>query len=523
MINATSVVAERPSFSKLSIFTCCRRGGRRVSGGETLLTDVGEAEMAIWPFGRRSKKRVDSDNRSTGGSAIKNPEGTVGGPAPEMSGLDSSTAEEKPGRKPSHRRSSRKLTKAPHSKTKDAERMETTQAVPQTFQPTAKRPGVKLASTGADRPAMPSNEESDVPSYYLQNPTSFTSLQPETFTVFPLPPTLRAKKSTNDATFPRRKSSKRKAEDQAREQEIKAMSSPIPIPKRPHSRTAGNIFRDSRKGFHHSTRNSERPLSDVSLPIPESIHSTVSVLSDSHGFRVSTLDALAPRPTIRYFEGSRNKEFGSGTSGPARSSTKRERRTFTPEDGLKPNQRIAYLADELDAGSLRELMDRDQRRSERSRRSEQDKLHKKLQKHADSQQAAKAVGEEGGDGPLKENNLPIAKDDEKNVGQEGSTSPTAASRRKSSFRGHGTTIPDAKSKDSSRQSTRLGNVSNGKGGIESPDERSSEAIIETAKVIRLSQASMSPPLTPKQANQRPSGLSLLADRASRNPSYVQEH
>lgn len=367
---------------------------------------------------------------------------------------------------------------------------------------------------------MPLQERGDVPSYYFQNPTSLTSLQPENFSVFPLPPTLRAKKTSNDTAFPRRKSSKRKAEDQAREQEIKAMSSPIPIPKRPNSRAGGNIFRDSRKGLNSSTRNLERPLSDVSLPIPESIHSTVSVVSDSHGFRVSALDALAPRPTIRYFENPRNKEFGSGSFGPGRTSTKRERHNFTPEDGLKPNQRIAHLADELDAGSIRELMDRDQRRSERSRRSDQEKLQRKLQRQADSQRAAEAASEGRVDGPSKENIDPIAKGDE-DMRPEGSTSPIAAAFDKSVFKDQGAATFRRWPIDSARQDDVLGNISNGRSGVVASDERN-EPILETAKVVRLSQTSMSPPFSPKQAYQGPSGLSLLADLESRSPPDVQE-
>lgn len=471
--------------------------------------------MAIWPFGRRSKKKTDSTDKSTVAPITKAQEGTARNPASE-SDVNSLTAGGNPGRKSSHRRSSRKLTKVPQSKMKDPEKVETIRAAPMPTQPDIKRHLGKNDRTGAHHSSLPSKKKAGVSSYYSQNANSLTSLQPENFSAYPLPPTLRAKKTTNDSTFLRRKSSKRKAEDQARELEIKAMSSPIPIPKRPDSRgTAG--LRDSKRGFNNSTRNLQRPLSDVSLPIPESIKSTMSVVSDSHGFRVSALDALAPRPTIRYFESPRSKEVGSGTFVPVRTATKRERQAISSEDGLKPNQRIAHLADDLDAGSIRELMDRDQRRSERTRRAEQEKLHRKLQRKADSQRAAEAASQERVDGPSKENIAPMSRENEE-IRLQGSSSPTAAAATFNDLpvRDRGTATPESWSKGPPRQDIVLGNVSNGRAGVFTPNERN-EPILETAQVARLSQASMSPPSSARQAYQESSGVSLLADLGTWTP------
>lgn len=478
--------------------------------------------MAIWPFGRRSKKKTASTDKSPRAPTAKLPEGIARDPASEPSDANSSMAGGKPGRKSSHRRSSRKLTKVPQSKMKDPEKVEKTQIAPTPVQSDIKRKPRKNEKTGAHQSFVPSKEGGDGPPYYFQNPASLTSLQPENFSAFPLPPTLRAKKHTNDSNFLRRKSSKRKAEDQAREQEIKAMSSPIPIPKRSGSRGA-NGLRDSKRGFNNSTRNLQRPLSDVSLPIPESIKSTMSVVSDSHGFRVSALDALAPRPTIRYFESPRSKELGSGTFGPSRTATKRERQALPAEHGLKPNQRIAHLADDLDAGSIRELMDRDQRRSERSRKAEQETLQRKLQRKADSQRAAEAADEERAEGASKENIAPSAKEIQ-GLGLEGFRSPTAAAAglNDSSVKERDTATPESWSKGLSRPDMVLRNVSNGRVGITTPDERT-EPVLETAKVVRLSQASLSPPFPAKRASQEPSGLSLLADIGTWSPPGVQEH
>ena len=478
--------------------------------------------MALWPFGRRSKKKTDSSDKSTGAPTNKSAKGIARDRASETSDVNSSMAGGNPERKSSHRRSSRKLTKVPQSKMKDSEKVGAIQADPTPTQPNIKRQPRINEGTGTHQPSIPSKGRGDVPPYYYQNPTSLTSLQPENFSAFPLPPTLRAKKTTNDSTFLRRKSSKRKAEDQAREQEIKAMSSPIPIPKRPDSR-GGTGLRDSTRGFNSSTRNLQRPISDVSLPIPESIKSTMSVVSDAHGFRVSALDALAPRPTIRYFESPRNKEVGSVSFGPVRTATKRERQVLSSEDGFKPNQRIAHLADDLDAGSIRELMDRDHRRSERTRRAEQEKLQRKLQRKADSQRATDAASEERVDGPAKENIAPITQGNE-GIGLEGSAAPTAAAAafNDPSVRDQGTATPESWSKGPARQNMVLGSVSNGRVGIVAPDELN-EPILETAKMVRLSQAGLSPTFSAKEADQEPSGLSLMADVGTWSPPGVQEH
>jgi hypothetical protein len=56
-----------------------------------------------------------------------------------------------------------------------------------------------------------------------------------------------------------------------------------------------------------------------------------------------------------------------------------------PEETLKANKRVDDLADDLDAGELRELLERDERRRERKRRYEQEKMERRLARRAERQ------------------------------------------------------------------------------------------------------------------------------------------
>ncbi len=114
-------------------------------------------------------------------------------------------------------------------------------------------------------------------------------------------------------------------------------------------------------------RNLRKHLSDISLPLAESIHSSLSSKSDHQtSYKLSALDMLAPRPTIRYSENPRDvppNGFGSD-----REELRRRRisdRVPIPEETLKANKRVDDLADDLNAGELRELMERDQKRKRR--------------------------------------------------------------------------------------------------------------------------------------------------------------
>jgi hypothetical protein len=217
---------------------------------------------------------------------------------------------------------------------------------------------------------------------YQQNPTSQSSIGPEHFTALPHPPTLYAKRDTYDPAMPRKKSSKRKAEDHARERELRAMTSEPSVRnrlKRPVTYSgSGPLQRDTRNIPGPMNRRLNRPASDVSLPLPENISESEDAPSSS--FRVGAIAALGPRPTLKSYQ------FDSSRSGkqPVRLPTVQQ----APEEEEHlplAKQRINELADDLGSGALRELMDRDRRRKEKKRETDKMKLQRKLQRRADKQ------------------------------------------------------------------------------------------------------------------------------------------
>lgn len=217
---------------------------------------------------------------------------------------------------------------------------------------------------------------------YSHNPMSQSSIGPEEFTALPQPPpTLLAKPRGYDAGNQRRKSSKRKAEDYAREREVRAMSSPDPTPglKRPATYSGtGPLRRDTKQVPGKLNRRLQRPASEVSLPIPEAIDE-VNDHSNQASFKIGIFAALSPRPTLTYVANARP------SLGKQPSRINPSIQQAIEEEPASSKKRIDELADELDAGGLRELMERDQRRHERKRLADRDRLQRKLQRKADRQ------------------------------------------------------------------------------------------------------------------------------------------
>lgn len=197
----------------------------------------------------------------------------------------------------------------------------------------------------------------------------------------------------------RRKSTKKRKDDHVREEEIRAMSAPIAI-KRPAPQSGNMMRRDSKKirrGF--SRHFDHRPNSDVSLPMADSIQSSMSGGSEllSTSYRVSSLDIFAPRPTIRYSSSPPiyNWQYHAAerSNNGSRANSQRRRSPISKET-LKESKTIDDLADDMDAGTLRELMERDERRRERKRKSDEERLRRKLEKKAEKQRQKEARREQ---------------------------------------------------------------------------------------------------------------------------------
>lgn len=202
--------------------------------------------------------------------------------------------------------------------------------------------------------------------------------------------------------LPRKKSSKRRKEDHDREAEIKAMSQFMPVRPATDTWTAGRpMKRESvraKRAFHRSW--DEHPSSDISLPVPESIDTSMSSDSEQVSWKVSAFDALAPRPTLRY---SSHPIYGpANTSGPIRSPSSRKKlseREPLPESALKASRRIDDLADDLDASDLRELMERDKRRREKKKEKERERVERRLARRAEKQRRQETEATRGGTPP----------------------------------------------------------------------------------------------------------------------------
>lgn len=208
--------------------------------------------------------------------------------------------------------------------------------------------------------------------YNFSRPYSLsqTSIQP-TDTKPSRPQTLRSKRST---TLIRRHSSKRaNHNDQIREEEIRAMTQPIPIPKR----GADGILRtDSKKYRGLGPRGS-----NISLPPEASVHSSMSGVVEQRGWEVGLLDVFNPRPAVRLSGTPQYVHYGSlpGTAyqPPATPKPDKEKRPAT-RDTIRKRDTIGEAADEFDASDLRMLMDRDKKRRERRDKERQEKLDRKL-------------------------------------------------------------------------------------------------------------------------------------------------
>ncbi|CAM1511721.1 Fc.00g092340.m01.CDS01 [Cosmosporella sp. VM-42] len=200
----------------------------------------------------------------------------------------------------------------------------------------------------------------------------------------------------------RRKSSKRRREEHDREAEIKAMSNFMPVRPATDQWNAGRpMKKDSKRaktmGFGRHRDNS---VSEVSLPVPGSIHSSLSSDSEFGSYKVSALDALAPRPTLRYAQGSRAPV--SHSSIPNRTGSQRKRladREPIPEETLKAHKRIDDLADDLDSSDLRELMERDNRRREQKKQREQERMERRLARRVEKQKAEEVEAKKSGTPP----------------------------------------------------------------------------------------------------------------------------
>ncbi|PPJ56665.1 hypothetical protein CBER1_01764 [Cercospora berteroae] len=224
-------------------------------------------------------------------------------------------------------------------------------------------------------------EKPSIPYNFRPHSTSQTSIQRhDAMAKLTKSNTLRSKRSTTDYSSPSRRFSVKAKRDPVREEEIRAMATPLPVPKRPGD---GPLRRDSKKmrSFHGG--------SHVSLPPEGSIHSSMSGLSEQRGWEVGSIAAVFnPRPAVRlsglpqyvpnslpaHTSGvlyridsiSSPKEKSSASNKDLDAKERRKRRT------------IGKDADDLGASDLRAIMERETKRKEKKQLERQERLERKL-------------------------------------------------------------------------------------------------------------------------------------------------
>ncbi|PGH01857.1 hypothetical protein AJ79_07793 [Helicocarpus griseus UAMH5409] len=323
--------------------------------------------MAIWPFGRRGKRARKQEEETTSGAATADPLVLSRGIAlqPNNQSHGSVSGSGKATRRDSKRRKRDNIS-VPSDNLHDG-----------TVRLTNLPPGVStIASARFHR--QPASVDTSLsrnfaPSatYHYTGSLSQTSLGHT--------PTLHGRRSTEPGVV-RRKSSKRKRDDYAREREIKNMSSsPVTVQRRPSTVSPTPQWWESRRGMRNA-KVEHAQTSHVSLPQDTGRSSPFDIGPCS--FKVGAFGALTPRPILRYAEPSR---YIIESRDQSRASDNKERRQIIPAEELTRVTYIKELADDMDASALRELMERDRRRKEMKRLADQQKLQRKLQRRADRQ------------------------------------------------------------------------------------------------------------------------------------------
>lgn len=326
--------------------------------------------MAIWPFGRKNKRH------------------TIQLGAPDAANLKASyengstfvdsSVSRKPYRKQSKRQKNRHSQ--PIEDASSSFRDESSQGAVQPLYPSTfdREPSYSVKML----PKLPSKID-QVPEPYISHPGADHNQQSSLSRNGSL---LKSKQNDKGPAVLKKKLSKRKAYEIAREQEIRLMaSSPIDIPWRPGTLPGERISVETRRAPRTHSRRSDRHLSDLSLPVRDSAASSVSDCSESYTFKVNSLAAWTPRPIIRYVEAPRSSAARSQKSAEVPGRKENALNFSISEEELYSKQRVDALADSLDASALRELLERDRRRKEKQRIEEQKRLRRRLQRRAERQ------------------------------------------------------------------------------------------------------------------------------------------
>lgn len=319
--------------------------------------------MAIWPFGRRNKRHTIHVD------APESVEVQAPGSVPENDTLMTMAA--KPARTQSKRQKNR------YSQPVEDVPNPLHDAPPPTSNRTRSYP-----QASDTEQLSPNKNHRDSPSQrnrHIDDLTSHSSAGQDQRNMSRNASAANAKAGDNGPAVLKKRLSKRKANAIAREQHIRLLSTaPIDIPRR-----GGNSVPPSRRGQPRN-RHSDRYLSDVSLSARNSAASSMTDITETYKFKVNAFAALTPRPAVRHIE---PPPSTARSQNPSAASMRRETVPNLPmtEENYYTKKRVDRLADNLDAGGLRELLERDRRRREKQEMDDQRRLQRRLERRAERQ------------------------------------------------------------------------------------------------------------------------------------------
>lgn len=254
----------------------------------------------------------------------------------------------------------------------------------------------------------------------------------------------------------------------------------------------------------------------ISLPAAASVRSSISLMSDNR-FEVGSVDVFSPRPTIRYSLQSQLVSGALRSAAQSRTDSRWEQERRTPTRSLlRESKTIDHLADDFDTSTLKDLMERDQRRRERKRKAEEDRAKRRLERHA-----AKAEGPSSS----KPNERPKSSGRDRAeraeqperpaeglglTGVEAGPSSLKGIRRKSK---DDRRSPEAQIEQEPVKTTKdLSQTDPFKDPESEQTSPVEEPVVAQAKEIRYSLASVSPPASPLREHSRhPSNISEARD------------
>jgi hypothetical protein len=480
----------------------------------------------MWPFRRRSQRKKAAGGAGSISQPGMHDAGTQQDPArQDGSELAHAGLERRKSRRDTKRKASRESKKLQ----RDPEKRDKRRTY--SFSP-GRNDSIRVARAPDDRPPVPA-----LPSKLKEkgraltekrdsNPAGAKPLRastqpPENTQDWQRMPTLH-KRSAQELA--RRKSSKKRKGDHDREAEIKAMVAYMP------NRPAADVNSSGRPMKRETIRRGKviqklERSSDVSLPLAESLRSSLSDNSEPQtSFVVSGFELLAPRPTIRYSENPRYVPGASGF-GPSRSDSKKKLSDRAPigQETLRANKRVDDLADDLSAGELRELMERDEKRKEKKKIAERIKMERRLVRRQEKQKVDEAEAAREGTPPPVNMERGVLGREVVGLGI-GTSAVVTSNKRKSSasfddergprpaesFRHDGRVRQDSGISGQSPFADFHRSPSLATENFTPGSERS-DPVIETAITGTVAKASVSPTLHPKSHARGQSSISQMMD------------